>query len=44
MPEKQKGDFLDMYKGIQSEVMSRTRFYENTDLSTTYLVKRIGIE
>ena len=25
------------YEGIQSEIMSRTRFDENSDLSTTYL-------
>ena len=31
-----------MYKGIQSEVISTTRFDENSDLSTTYL-GRIGI-
>ena len=29
-----------MYKGIQSEVISTTRFEENSDLSTTYLDKR----
>ena len=28
-----------MYKGIQSEVISTTRFDENSDLSTTYLDK-----
>ena len=37
MPEKLTGDDLDMYKGIQSEVISTTRFDENLDLSTTYL-------
>ena len=26
-----------MFKGIQSEVISTTRFDENSDLSTTYL-------
>ena len=26
-----------MYKGVQLEVISTTRFDENTDLSTTYL-------
>ena len=26
-----------MYEGIQSEVISTTRFDENSDLSTTYL-------
>ena len=28
-----------MYKGIQSEILSTTRFDENSDLSTTYLGK-----
>ena len=28
-----------MYEGIQSEVISTTRFDENSDLSTTYLDK-----
>ena len=36
-PEKVKGDYVDMYEGIQSEVMSTTRFVENSDLSMTYL-------
>ena len=35
--EKLKGEHLDMYKGIQSEVISPTGFNENSDLSTTYL-------
>ena len=26
MPEKLKGEYLDMYKGIQSKVISTTRF------------------
>ena len=26
-----------MYKGICSEILSTTRFHENSDLSTTYL-------
>ena len=36
-PEKYRGDYLDMYKGIQSEVINTTRFKENSDLSITYL-------
>ena len=36
-PEKLKGEYLDMYEEIQSEVISSTRFDENLDLSTTYL-------
>ena len=36
-PEKLKGEYLDMYEGIQSEVISTTRCDENLDFSTTYL-------
>ena len=36
-PEKLKGEYLDMYKIIQSKVRSTTRFDENSDLSTTYV-------
>ena len=36
-PEILKGDYLDMYKGIQSEVLSATRFDKNSDLNMTYL-------
>ena len=36
-PNKLKGEYLDVYKGIQSEVISATRFDENSDLSMTYL-------
>ena len=35
-PEKLKGEYLDMYKGIQSEVISTTRFDENSDLNTKF--------
>ena len=38
-PEKLRGDYLNMYDGIQSEVIRTTRFDENSDLSTTYLGK-----
>ena len=34
-PEKLKGECLDVYEGIQSEILSSTRFDENIDLSTT---------
>ena len=34
-----KEEYLDVYKGIQSEILSTTRFDENSDLSTTYLGK-----
>ena len=32
-------EYLDVYGGIQSEIVSTTRFDENSDLSTTYLGK-----
>ena len=36
-PDKLKGEYLDMYYGVKSEVLSTTEFDENSDLSTTYL-------
>ena len=36
-PETLRGDYLDMQKGIQSEVTSTARFDENSCLSMTYL-------
>ena len=30
-------EYLDVYEGIQSEIISTTRFDENSDLSTRYL-------
>ena len=36
-PKMLNGEYLDMYEGIPSEVISTTRFDENSDLSTTYL-------
>ena len=33
--EKLKGEYLDVYEGIQSEILSTTRFDENSDLGTT---------
>ena len=38
-PEKLKGEYLDMYEGSQSEVISTNRFHENSDLHTTYLAE-----
>ena len=35
--EKLKGEYLDVYEGIQSEILSTTRFDENSDLNMTYL-------
>ena len=37
MPDKLNGEYLDMYEGDQSEVISTARFDVNSDLSTTYL-------
>ena len=37
MPEKLKEENLDVYKWIQSEILSTTRFDENSDLSITYM-------
>ena len=38
-PHILKEDYLDVYKGIESEIVNTTRFDENSDLSTTYLGK-----
>ena len=35
--EKLKEEYFDVYEEIQSEILSTTRFDENSDLSTTYL-------
>ena len=37
MPEKLREEYLDTSDGIQSEILSTTRFDENSDLNTTYL-------
>ena len=42
MPEKLKEEYLGIYDGIQSEIVSTTRFDENSDLSTKYL-KRVDM-
>ena len=36
-PFKLCKEYMDMYEGIQSEIISATRFNENSDLNTTYL-------
>ena len=38
-PQKLHEEYMDIYKGIQSEIVSTTRFDENSDLSTTHLGK-----
>ena len=40
-PQSLQDEYLDMYKGIQSDIVSSSRFHENSDISTTYL-GRIG--
>ena len=37
--DKLREEYLDVYEGIQSEILSTTRFDENSDISTTYLGK-----
>ena len=37
MPLKLCEEYVDVYEGIQSEIVSVTRFNENSDLSTTFL-------
>ena len=36
-PGKLKEGYLDVYERIQSEILSTTRFDENSDLRTKYL-------
>ena len=36
-PEKLRKEYLDVYEGIQSEILNTTRFDEKSYLSTTYL-------
>ena len=38
-PHKLHEEYLDVYEGIQSEIVNTVRFDENSDLSTTYLGK-----
>ena len=39
MPEKLKEEYLDVYDGIQSGILSTTRFHENSDLRHNILGK-----
>ena len=38
-PNILKEEYLDVYEGMQSEILNTTRFDENSGLSTTYLGK-----
>ena len=37
VPQSLQGEYLDVYEGIQSDIVSSSRFDENTDISMTYL-------
>ena len=37
IPENLQEEYLDMYEGIQLDIVSSSRFDENSDISTTYL-------
>ena len=39
VPQNFQEEYLDVYKGIQSDVVSSSRSDENSDISTTYLGK-----
>ena len=39
IPNVLKEEYLDMYEGIQSEILNTTGFVENSDMSITYLGK-----
>ena len=36
-PQNLQNEYLDVYKGIQSDIVSSNQFDENSDISTTYL-------
>ena len=36
-PQKLQEEYMDIYEGIYSEIVSTNRFDENSDISTTYL-------
>ena len=37
MPQKLQEEYMDIYEGIHSEIISSNRFDENSNISTTYL-------
>ena len=37
IPQNLQEEYLDVYEGIQSDIVSSSRFDENSDISTTYL-------
>ena len=36
-PQKLQEEYMDIYEGIHSDIISSNRFDENSDISTTYL-------
>ena len=44
IPQKLQEEYLDIYNGIQSDIVSLSRFDENSDISMTYLGKIGNIE
>ena len=38
-PQKLQEEYMDIYEGIHSDILSSNRFDENSDISTTYLGK-----
>ena len=38
-PQKLKEEYMDIYEGIHSDIVSSSRFNENSDISTAYLGK-----
>ena len=39
VPQNLQEEYLDVYEGIQSDIVSSSRFDENSDISTTYFVR-----
>ena len=38
-PQKLQEEYMDIYEGVHSEIVSSSKFDENSDISTTYLGK-----
>ena len=41
-PQKLQKEYMDIYEGIQLDIVSSNRFDENSDMSTTYLGKVVN--
>ena len=39
IPQKLQEEYIDIYEGIHSDIVSSSRFNQNSDISTTYLEK-----